>query len=123
MDLKQEAERIAEQQGISLNQLILWSLAEKVTSLKGKLDDPDFPAITYQLNTENQPVPVVRARGIRVQTLVIAFYHWKESVVEIATQYDLSQTVVKEALSFYQAHKTILDALINENTVLAGEHD
>ena len=34
VDLKRDAEQVAEQHGISLNQLILWSLAEKVTTLK-----------------------------------------------------------------------------------------
>jgi predicted HicB family RNase H-like nuclease len=31
--LKREAEQIAKQQGISLNQFILWSVAEKVGAL------------------------------------------------------------------------------------------
>jgi predicted HicB family RNase H-like nuclease len=33
IDLKQDAEEAAQRQGVSLNQLILWSLAEKVTAL------------------------------------------------------------------------------------------
>lgn len=122
VDLKREAEQVAEQQGISLNQLILWSLAEKVTTLKSKLDDPGFPSITYKLDTENQPVPIIRGKGIRVQTIVVAFHRWQESVADIARQYDLSQSIVKEALSFYQAHKSVVDALINENNALEGGH-
>ena len=122
VDLKQEAEQVAQQQGVSLNQLILWSLTEKVTALKGKLDDPNYPSITYKLDTENQLVPVIRSKGIRVQTIVIAFHHWKESAAEIAKQYDLPQSVVKEALSFYLVHKTALDALINDNNALEEEH-
>lgn len=122
VDLKRDAEKIAKQQGVSLNQLILWSLTEKVTSLKTILDDPGFPAITYKLDTENQPVPIIRSRGIRVQTIVIAVDHWKESEEEIARQYDLPVMVVKEALSFYQAHKATIDALINENNDLEDAH-
>lgn len=122
VDLKRDAEKIAKQQGVSLNQLILWSLTEKVTSLKTILDDPDFPAITYKLDTENQPVPIIRSRGIRVQTIVIAVDHWEESEEEIARQYDLPVMVVKEALSFYQAHKATIDALINENNDLEDAH-
>lgn len=118
IDLKREAEQMAEQQGISLNQLILWSLTEKVTSLKGKLDDPNFPAIIYKLDTENQLIPVIRGKGIRVQTIVIAFQHWHESVSEIANQYDLSKSVVSDCLSFYDAHKNAIDALIDENTAI-----
>ncbi len=120
VDLKREAEEVAEQQGISLNQLILWSLAEKVTELKGKLDDPNFPSITYKLDTENQPVPIIRNKGIRVQTIVIAFHYWQESETEIAKQYDLPLPAVKEALAFYQAHQAIVDALIDENNALEG---
>jgi uncharacterized protein (DUF433 family) len=122
VDLKQEAEQVAQQQGVSLNQLILWSLTEKVTSLKGKLDDPNYPSITYKLDTENELVPIIRSKGIRVQTIVIASQVWKESEAEIAKQYDLPPSVVKETLSFYLAHKTAVDALINENNVLAAEH-
>lgn len=122
VDLKRDAEKIAKQQGVSLNQLILWSLTEKVASLKTILDDANFPAITYKLDTENQPVPILRSRGIRVQTIVIAADHWKESEEEIAKQYDLPVMVVKEALSFYQAHKTTIDALIKENNDLEDAH-
>ncbi len=34
INLKQEAVKIAKQQGISLNQFILWSVSEKVGALK-----------------------------------------------------------------------------------------
>jgi len=122
VDLKHEAEQVAEQQGVSLNQLILWSLTEKVTALKGKLDDPDFPSVTYKLDTLKQPVPIIRGKGIRIQTIVIAFHRWQETVADIARQYELSIPTVKEALAFYQAHKSIVDALINENDALEGGH-
>jgi uncharacterized protein (DUF433 family) len=121
VDLKREAEQVAEQQGISLNQMILWSLTEKVTSLKGKLNDPNFPSIVYKLDTENQLVPIIRSKGIRVQTIAIAFHRWDESVADIAKEYDLNQTVVKEALSFYLSHKSAVDSLINENNTLEDE--
>jgi uncharacterized protein (DUF433 family) len=123
LDLKQEAEQVAEQQKISLNQLILWSLTEKVTSLKGKLDDPDFPSISYKRDTTNQLVPVIRGKGIRVQTIVIASKHWKESVTEICKQYDLSKKMVEDALGFYTAHQALVDALIAENESLEGAHE
>jgi uncharacterized protein (DUF433 family) len=122
-DLKQEAKQAAERQGISLNQFILWSLTEKVTALRSKLDDPNYPAITYRLDTDNQPVPVVRGRGIRVQTIVITHHHWHESEADIAREYDLPLPAVKEALAFYQAHKSLVDALIAENDALESRHD
>jgi uncharacterized protein (DUF433 family) len=123
IDLKQDAEQIAERQGVSLNQLILWSLAEKVTSLKSKIDDPNFPDITYKLDADNQLVPIIKGKGIRVQTLVIAFNDWKESVAEISQQYDLPQKTVKQSLSFYEVHKIVVDALIDSNIKAEPTHD
>jgi uncharacterized protein (DUF433 family) len=123
IDLKQEAEQVAEQQKISLNQLILWSLAEKVTSLKGNLDDPDFPSVSYKRDTTNQLVPIIRGKGIRVQTIVIASNQWKETIPDICKQYGLSKKMVEDALGFYAAHKNSVDALIAENDSLAGGHD
>lgn len=123
VDLKQEAELIAEQQKISLNQLILWSLTEKVTSLKGKLDDPDFPSVSYKRDTTNQLIPIIRGRGIRVQTIVLAANYWKESVADICKQYDLSKKMVEDALGFYAAHRQTVDALIAENEALEAKHD
>jgi uncharacterized protein (DUF433 family) len=116
VDLKKEAEQVAEQQGISLNQLILWSLAEKVTSLKSKIDDPNFPSITYKLDTTNQLVPIIKGAGIRVQTIVITFQEWHETVPEIAKQYSLPERTVKEVLSFYRAHKKAVDTIIESNS-------
>ena len=123
VDLKQEAEQIAQQQKISLNQLILWSLTEKVTSLKGNLNDPEFPSISYKRNSTNQLVPIVRGKGIRVQTIVIASTKWKESVTDICKQYDLTKKMVEDALGFYAAHKTLVDGLIAENELLENVHD
>ena len=123
VDLNQDAEEMAERQGISLNQLILWSLAEKVTALKSKIDDPNFPDITYKLDSDNQLVPFVKGKGIRVQTLVIAFYEWKEPAAELSRQYDLPIKTVKQALSFYEAHKKAVDALIDSNSEAEPVHD
>ena len=123
VDLKQEAEQIAQQQKISLNQLILWSLTEKVTSLKGNLNDPEFPSISYKRNSTNQLVPIVRGKGIRVQTIVIASTKWNESVADICKQYDLTKKMVEDALGFYAAHKILVDGLIAENELLENVHD
>jgi uncharacterized protein (DUF433 family) len=121
--LKQDAEQMAEQQGVSLNQLILWSLAEKVTSLKSKIDDPNFPSITYKLDFDKQVVPIIKGKGIRVQTIVIAFNDWHESIADIADQYDLPIKLVKEVLAYYDAHKKAVDALIESNAEPEVVHD
>ncbi len=122
VDLKQEAEQVAEQQKISLNQLILWPLTEKITTLKGSLNDPEFPSISYRRDSTNQLIPIIRGKGIRVQTIVIASKHWKETVADICKQYDLSKKMVNDALGYYSAHKAIVDALIAENELLENVH-
>jgi hypothetical protein len=70
--LKQEAEQWAARQGVSLNQFILWTVAEKVGALNQDLDDPSFPHVTYRRGASGWPVPVIRGTGIRVQTIVVA---------------------------------------------------
>src|SRR5687768_3513558 len=87
--LKRDAERLAKQQGVSLNQFILWSVAEKVGGLLQGLDDPNFPNITYRRGASGALSPVLRGTGIRVQTIVIAAEN--KSVPEIADDYDLTE--------------------------------
>jgi uncharacterized protein (DUF433 family) len=118
VELKKEAEALAKQQGVSLNQFILWSVAEKVSALKAGMDDPDFPGITYRRGASGIPVPVLRGTGIRVQTIVIANQQWNESSTEIAGQYDLPVGKIKEAISFYQTHQAEIDLLIQSDSLL-----
>jgi uncharacterized protein (DUF433 family) len=117
-ELKKEAETLAKQQGVSLNQFILWSVAEKVSALKTGLDDPSFPGITYRHGTSGIPVPILRGTGIRVQTIVIANQQWNESPAQIADQHGLSERLIKEALQFYQIHKAEIDLLIQSDSIL-----
>jgi uncharacterized protein (DUF433 family) len=111
-DLHQSAARLAAQQGISLNQFILWSVAEKVGELRRSLDDPAFPGITYRVGASRQPTPVIRGTGIRVQTIVIAVQVWGESPAQVAEEYDLRERQVTECLAFYAAHRAEIDAAI-----------
>lgn len=122
VELKKEAEALAKQQGVSLNQFILWSVAEKVSALKAGMDDPDFPSITYRRGASGIPTPVLRGTGIRVQTIVIAHQDWNESLAEIAEQYSLSASQIKETLSFYQAHQAEVDLLIQADSALEMSH-
>ena len=108
--LKQEAEQWAANQGVSLNQFILWSVAEKVGTLKQSLDDPAFPRVTYRRGAAGQPVPVLRGTGIRVQTAVVAAQHWEMTPDQVAAEFGLTETQVKEAMAFYEAHRAEIDA-------------
>ena len=112
LDLKKEAENLAERQGISLNQFILWSVAEKVGELRQGLDDPQFPNITYRRGVSGYPVPVLRGTGIRVQSIAIAGHAWGMTTEQIAENYDQPKKQIKEALAFYNAHREEIDASI-----------
>ena len=112
-DLKREAMELAKKQGVSLNQFILWSVAEKVGELSKGLDDPDFPEITYRRGTAGIPTPILRGTGIRVQTIAIAVQGWGMSAAEIADQYEIDERLVRSALTFYQAHQAEIDADIH----------
>ena len=115
-DLKRDAERLAEQQGVSLNQFILWSVAEKVGGLLQGLDDPDFPTITYRRGASGSISPVLRGTGIRVQTIALASQN--NTPAEIAEDYDVPLRQVQEALGFYDAHRFEIDAHIQAEAAL-----
>jgi uncharacterized protein (DUF433 family) len=119
--LKKEAERLAKQQGVSLNQFILWSVAEKVGGLLQGLDDPKFPNISYRRGASGAIAPVLRGTGIRVQTIVIAFQNM--SLSEVAKDYDLAETQVQEALDFYKAHRAEIDTNIQAEAALEPRGD
>ena len=119
--LKQEAEALAQQQGVSLNQFILWATAEKVAALSQRLDDPAFPRITYRRGASGMVAPVIRGTGVRVQTVAIAHQQWGMSAEEIAAEYGLSKRQIEDALAFYAAHRAEVDAAIEAETRLAQE--
>lgn len=112
VQLKRDAEQLATEQGISLNQFILWAVAEKVGSLKQQLDDPAYPHITYRRGASGAPQPVLRGTGLRVQTLAAARESWGLSPEQIAQDYGQPRQVVREALAFYEAHRDEIDAAL-----------
>jgi uncharacterized protein (DUF433 family) len=118
IQLKKEAEEAAARQGISLNQFILWSLAEKLGMLRSQVDDPDFPHITYRRGASRRPTPVLSGTGIRVQAIITAANQWQLAPAEIAKQYGISETQVREAQAFYAAHCAEIDADIQSESEL-----
>ena len=112
VQLKQDAETWAAQQGVSLNQFILWAVAEKVGALSQRLDDPAFPHITYRRGASGQPTAVVRGTGIHVQTLMVAAQTWGLAPAQLAVEYDLPVTQIEEALAFSAAHQGEIDAAL-----------
>jgi uncharacterized protein (DUF433 family) len=121
-ELKREAEEMAANQGISLNQFIMWSVSEKVSSLRQSLDDPNFPAITYRKGASGWVQPVLRGTGIRVQTIAMELKSGV-TVQKIAEDYKIGLQTIKEALSFYEVHKVEIDASILSEQKLAEQID
>ena len=112
VQLQQEIEQWATSQGISLDQFILWEVAEKVASLRHQLNDSSFPLISYRIGSSGQKIPVVSGTGIRVQTLAIAAHQWGWSCEQIVQQYGITEAQINDALGFYTAHRTEIDEAI-----------
>jgi uncharacterized protein (DUF433 family) len=121
LQLKQEAEALAHQQGVSLNQFIVWATAEKVGALNQQLDDPAFPQITYRRGAAGIPTPVLRGAGIRVQTIAIAHEQWGMSAAEIAAEYDLPPAQIEAALAFFDGHRAEIETHIQREARLAQD--
>lgn len=119
--LKQEAERWAQRQGVSLNQFILWATAEKVGALNQSLDDDQFPQITYRRGASGIPTPVLRGTSIRVQAIVVAYHDWEMAPATIAEQYGVSVKQIEEALAFYAAHQAEIENSLALEEQLAKE--
>jgi uncharacterized protein (DUF433 family) len=105
--LKQEAEQLAQTQGISLDQFVLWAVTEKVGTLKASLS-----LIAYKQGASGQIFPVIKGTGVRVQTIAIAFHKWGMSPNRIADEHDLSEEQITEALKFYLVNKEQIDMAI-----------
>jgi uncharacterized protein (DUF433 family) len=108
--LKQEAQEAARQQGVSLNQLILWAVAEKVTELRGGVNDPRFPGITYRRSASGAPTAYLAGTGIRVASVYVAHRDWGLSAAEVGAQYGVAEERVEEALAFAEAHRAQIEA-------------
>jgi uncharacterized protein (DUF433 family) len=115
--LKQEVEQLAQNQGISLDQFVLWAVTEKVGTLKAS-----FSLIAYRQGASGQIFPVIKGTGVRVQTLAIAAHKWGMSVAQIADEYDLSEEQVTEALKFYAVNKEQVDLAIVSEQQLEAIH-
>jgi len=116
--LKQEAEKWAAMQGVSLNQFIQWAVAEKVGALTQQLDDLHFPHITYRRGAAGVPQPVIRETGVRVQTIVTALQTWRMTPDQIAAEYGLKPAQVEEARAFYAEHRHEIDLSISAEAAL-----
>ncbi len=120
--LQQDAQKWAENQGVSLDEFILWAVAEKVGALKEQFNEQTFPNITYRRGASGQLLPILHGTNLRVHTVVVAAGQWGLSPNEIAAEYGLSEAQVNEALAFYAAHRSEIDAAIAAEEALESAH-
>lgn len=119
--LKQEAAVMAKQQGVSLNQYILWAVSEKTGELRSALADPSFPQIVYRRGTAGVPTPVLAGTNIRVQTIAVCVNDMQMTLAEVAEEYERPLTQIKEALAYYETHPHEIEAHITYEQRLAAE--
>lgn len=119
--LKHEAEQWAAKQCVSLNQFILWAVAEKVGALSQHLDDSTFPQVTYRSGASGRPVPVLRGTAIRIQSIVAAMKQWGMEPRRIAQEYGITEDQVRVAAAFYAAHRQEIDLALAEEEALEEE--
>jgi uncharacterized protein (DUF433 family) len=120
--LQQDAAQFAQQQGISLEQFVLWAVAEKVGALKQQTNLQAFPEIALRLGASGILTPIIKGTNIRVQTIAIAHAQWQQSPSKIADEYDLTETQVQNALAYYETHRTEIDAAIAAEQALEPAH-
>lgn len=118
--LEEAVLQCANQQGISVDELIILAVTEKINYLAQ--DENSFPEIIEKINTDGDKVPVIKGTNIRVQTLVIAFHNWQLSVTDIAEQFNLTPEQVAQALNFYQIHQQSIDRAIATEQALEIAH-
>ena len=119
VNLKKEAEELAARQGISLNQFIMWSVSEKVTSLRESLVDPKFPGIAYRRGESGWVTPVIGGTGVRVQTIA-SDLQMGMTPEQIAEEFGIALPKIHEAQAFYRAHQAEIDANIRSEKEMEG---
>jgi len=120
--LFKEVAKCAVNQGISVEQFIIWAIAEKIGILSQPNVDSEYAHITYKRGASGRFTPVLNNSAIRVQTIVIAHFNWDLSVLEIAQEYNLTEELVTEALAFYQNHSEEIDKAIASEQGLELAH-
>jgi uncharacterized protein (DUF433 family) len=85
-----------------------------VRELEQGLEDSRFPGIASRRGAAGYYEPVIRGTGLHVRALVVEHHVWNLSVSEIADGHDLTEEQVLEALAFFEAHRSEIEAAIAE---------
>lgn len=88
-------------------------------TIQQMLDGPRFSDIIYRYGASGIGMPVLRGTGLRVQTVVIDVHQVGMTPAQVAAEYDLPEASIIEALAFYAAHRTEIDASIAAENFLA----
>ena len=86
------------------------------------MDDSTFPQVTHRREASGWPTPVLRGTSIRVQTILLAVQQWGLSPEQVAAEYGLSKTQVREALAFCEAHRPEIEAGLAAERALEETH-
>lgn len=121
--LREKAQRYAASLGVSLEEFVLSSVAEKIEVLTEHYEYLAFPELTYRRGASGLIVPIVHGTGLRVQTLALASQQWGLSARQIAAEYDLSEAQVNAALAFYTAHQQEIDEAIASEVALESAYN
>ena len=110
VQLKVTAEQYATQQGVSLNQFILWAVSEKVGELKQQLDDPAFPHVTYRRGASGQPTPCRARRRHPGADARRGGPKMGLGTGAVIRRIRRREPQVREALAFYETHRQEIEA-------------
>ena len=97
-------------------------LRRSLRGLKQTLDDPRFPLVTYRRGGSGEMQPMIRGTNLRVKTLVVAHKYWEMSAEQIADDWPVSESAVRDALAFYTAHQSEIDAYIAQEEQIAQKY-
>lgn len=121
--LQEEAEKYATDLGITLDNLIIWAITEKIGSLKQNLEDNNFPDIIYSRNQEGKIIPRLRGTNIQVKTLVVAVKNWQLTPQKVADEYGISEEQVNNIMAFYEQHRQEIDTAIATDKILESMYN
>lgn len=118
--LYQEIETWATRHSMTVQEFVLQTLHDKLHQLQQFTDDPAFPQITYRQGASGRLQPVIKGTRLRVQTVVIEVQQG-ESPRQIADEFDVTETQVREALAFYAAHTAQIQATMSAELAMEAE--
>ncbi|MEM8501830.1 MAG: DUF433 domain-containing protein [Cyanobacteria bacterium P01_D01_bin.1] len=117
-ELQAQMLKLSLQERWELVQTLLSSIQHKTAPADTSAVIEAFEHISYRTGFSGDSYPVVKGTRIRVQTIVSASQDWEWTPYQIASEYDLAETQVLEALKFYELHSDKIEAQIAEELAI-----